>query len=292
MAGITIHKGTRQIGGCVTEIATKNSRVFIDFGENLPGNTAPSLPIDGLTVGSGENSALFFTHYHGDHIEEQIGRLMDVLPEVPVYMGNTTKAILINLAERCYPENLPSFERIRNFEPYESVAVGDISVMPFMIDHSAFDAYMFVIKADGKKILHTGGFRLQNIKGKLRLILRMQTKNTDYIICEGTTLPRNGEPSMSEHELRQKAAELMSNAKYVFVMCASTNIDRIGAFYHANPRGRLFVCDDYQKKQLETVRQYHADNDFYNFKDVYSYEPDLDDCNAPHCQDRNLKKIR
>jgi hypothetical protein len=32
---IVIHRGTQQIGGCVTEIAAEDSRVFIDFGENL-----------------------------------------------------------------------------------------------------------------------------------------------------------------------------------------------------------------------------------------------------------------
>ena len=35
---IKIHRGLEQIGGCITEINTKNSRVFIDMGQNLPGN--------------------------------------------------------------------------------------------------------------------------------------------------------------------------------------------------------------------------------------------------------------
>ncbi len=32
---ITIHRGTHQIGGCATEIRTKNTRIFIDFGTAL-----------------------------------------------------------------------------------------------------------------------------------------------------------------------------------------------------------------------------------------------------------------
>ena len=35
---IKIHRGLEQIGGCITEISTENSRVFIDMGQNLPGN--------------------------------------------------------------------------------------------------------------------------------------------------------------------------------------------------------------------------------------------------------------
>jgi len=87
----------------VTEITTENHCVFIDFGDNLPGDTALSLPIDGLTVGDGSNSTLFFTHYHGDHI----GRLSEVLPDVPVYMGKTAKAIVKNYAQRADKKKCP-----------------------------------------------------------------------------------------------------------------------------------------------------------------------------------------
>jgi len=36
---ITIHRGGRQIGGCITEIETnEDHRIFIDLGENLSSN--------------------------------------------------------------------------------------------------------------------------------------------------------------------------------------------------------------------------------------------------------------
>lgn len=67
---IIIHRGTHQIGGCVTEIDSNGAKVFIDFGSNLPGHASqePSYPIAGLTVSDGSKSALFLTHYHGDHV--------------------------------------------------------------------------------------------------------------------------------------------------------------------------------------------------------------------------------
>jgi len=33
---ITIHRGINQIGGSITEIATDNTKILIDFGQNLP----------------------------------------------------------------------------------------------------------------------------------------------------------------------------------------------------------------------------------------------------------------
>jgi ribonuclease J len=69
---IVIHRGTHQIGGCVTEINTTQARIFSDLGSKLPdqdGNTLPvTLQIDGVTQGHDNCDAVLFTHYHGDHI--------------------------------------------------------------------------------------------------------------------------------------------------------------------------------------------------------------------------------
>ena len=34
---ITIHRGTDQIGGCVTEYEYQGWKLFVDYGEQLPG---------------------------------------------------------------------------------------------------------------------------------------------------------------------------------------------------------------------------------------------------------------
>lgn len=46
---INIHRGANQIGGCITEIATAQSRIIIDLGSNLPGSKG----IDGRTNSRG-----------------------------------------------------------------------------------------------------------------------------------------------------------------------------------------------------------------------------------------------
>jgi ribonuclease J len=268
---ITIHRGTHQIGGCVTEIRTAAARVFIDFGADLnDDNPVPPPQLDGLTCGDGSQSALFFTHYHGDHI----GRLSDVLPDVPVYMGETAKSLHLNLSERIRRDTA-RIREIHTFKPLGKVMVGDITVTPLLTDHSAFDAYMFVIDAGGKRILHTGDFRTHGPKGKGVLpALRRYAAGTDVIISEGTTLARGGEPPMTEFELKQKARELLRENKFTFVLCASTNIDRIAEFCHASREaGRLFVCDNYQKSQLEIVQEAHkSKSSFYDFGQVYAVE--------------------
>ena len=80
---IIIHRGTHQIGGCVTEIKSNSgTRIAIDIGENLPSMVRkenPELKIEGLTQGEPEFKAVFVTHYHGDHI----GLYKNILQKIP-----------------------------------------------------------------------------------------------------------------------------------------------------------------------------------------------------------------
>jgi ribonuclease J len=47
----------------------------------------------------------------------------------------------------------------------------------------------------------------------------------------------------------------MAQYKYVFVLAASTNLDRICGLSKATPWGRYFLCDQYQWDLLELVQQ-------------------------------------
>ena len=158
----------------MTEIACGGDRVFVDFGEVLPGaEKQPLPPIEGLTCGDVSRSALFLTHYHGDHI----GKLGDVADGLPVYIGKTALAIVTCLEQRLLhipdPFEASIHQRLlercasaRVFEPLQRIRVGKMVVTPLMIDHSAFDAYMFIIEGDNRRILHTGDFRGHGFRGK------------------------------------------------------------------------------------------------------------------------------
>lgn len=94
---ITIHRGTNQIGGCVTEIESGGYRVFVDFGAVLPGSIGGELgPIEGLSCGDVSGSALFVSHYHGDHI----GMVGGVVDGLPVYVGKTALEVFRCLERR------------------------------------------------------------------------------------------------------------------------------------------------------------------------------------------------
>ena len=86
---VIIHRGTHQIGGCATEYRTKNARIFIDFGAELDSEDAKQFDIEGVTKGKTNCDAVFFTHYHGDHM----GLLDTINEDIPLYMGEASKTI-------------------------------------------------------------------------------------------------------------------------------------------------------------------------------------------------------
>ena len=63
---VRIIKGTNQIGGCITEISTKNTKIIIDFGTDL--DETRDFEISGLTKDKSIYDAVFITHSHLDHI--------------------------------------------------------------------------------------------------------------------------------------------------------------------------------------------------------------------------------
>lgn len=270
---IIVHRGTHQIGGCATEIRTNQNGIIIDAGSELEGNTLMSIP--GATEGKSNCDAVLFTHYHVDHI----GLIESINDDIPLLMSELTLDILKLQNNRQKLFNTKIIDRITPFVTARTLSFGDIKVTPFMVDHSAFDSHMFLIEADGKKLLHTGDFRTHGFRGKgLLPTLKKYIGDVDVLICEGTTVNRSTKKSKSEFEISTEARKLLAENKYVFIVCASTNIDRIAAFCSAVPRGRYCLCDLYQKTLLNTVNEKAGLlSSLYTFPKMLTYSPALDE---------------
>lgn len=265
MAEFIIHRGSHQIGGMCAEIRTEKSRIIIDFGANLPDtDEEQSVSDDELyeRVFGDEKKpdAILFTHYHGDHT----GLVERIPDDIPLYIGRTAKKICLNLHRRTDRVNQTdvssAIEGMKTYRPGTPFRIGDISIRPFQIGHSALDSYMFLICVDKKKILYTGDFRDHGIicsRVTFEEMIKKHVKKIDILITEGTMFARPRSEIMSEYELCDKAREIFKRHKYNFVLVSSTNLDSIMSFYHATPAGKAFICDKYQLSQILT-----ACNDF------------------------------
>ena len=256
---IVIHRGTHQIGGVATEIRTATTRILIDMGDELgvEDNFAPvSLSIPGVTDTNGSCDAVLFTHNHGDHV----GQLKNIRDEIPLYIGSYAKDVLLVTTPKTEGVLKSRIEQAKTFIPGNRFQIGNVFITSFSIDHSACDSYMFLIEADGKRILHTGDFRLHGFRGKaIPKILDKLIGKVDVLIVEGTTLSRADETPVTELELQKKAEEYIARYKYVFVLCASTNLERICALSKVVPQGKYFICDKYQYGLLDLMQKHWGD---------------------------------
>lgn len=273
---LCIHRGTHQIGGIAAEISTASTRILIDMGDELsldPNFVSAPLNIPGVTDGNGHCEAVLFTHYHGDHT----GQMLRIRPEIPLYAGALAKDIMRLSSAHSWKKDealCKRIETIRTFSAGVPFLIGDIQITPFSIDHSAADSYMFLIEADGKRLLYTGDFRLHGVRGKtMDKILDRRIGKVDAIITEGTTVSRTDGKTVTEWELQARVRNYLQQYKYVFVLCATTNLDRIFALARAVPRGKYCICDDYQKTLVETVsKHWNGISSFYEMPKLLSFK--------------------
>lgn len=281
---ITIQRPA-QIGGQITRIDTTTSSIIIDLGQDLPGKNDEDLLDDDkaiakLTQGC---SAILYTHYHGDHI----GLFHHVPENIPQYIGSVAKQVVCKKYQqlcqlpdkegtKVFKQALRSASKMNIFQAKQTLHFGDITVTPYFVSHSAYDAYMFLIEAEGKKILHTGDFRGHGYLSKgLETTLKHYVGQIDILIIEGTMLARPDEKVMTEADLYKEALKEMQTHKYVFVHCSSTDLERLASFKNANSKmlpQRPLVADAFQKDILDLFSHSAGNSSpYFDFGKVFTY---------------------
>lgn len=306
MLNIKVHRGTHKIGGSITEIYTDNTHIFVDFGSELnadPEDSTDAKMID--MIRHARCDAVLFTHYHGDHI----GLLGDIPQKdvegktIKLAMGKVAREVLINIHKTLanYPDDaeehrnyltiLEDKERIVELKDNVPKYFGDkrdIKVTPILVDHSAYDAYMFVIEAEGKTIVHTGDYRTHGRLGKEffdRLEKALAGKKVDALITEGTMMSRLGEKVLSEKGLQRRALDVLKRPEntWAFLICSSTNVESLASFANAAMYlGRAFYVNYYVFEQIKLYRETAGENDpafkfwkTYPFENMNKYNPKL-----------------
>lgn len=282
---IIIHRGANQIGGCITEISTAGCKILIDFGANLPGSQKEELKDEQILSIVGNADAVFYTHYHGDHV----GLYHRIPVSVQQYIGAGAKEVMQCLYNRLnlhggFEKQVETAENMQCYTANTPINVSnknEIVVTPYFVSHSAFDAYMFKIECEGKTILHTGDFRKHGYLGKgLFPTLKKYIGTVDFLITEGTMLGRIQENVVTEHSIQQTVTKILREHKYVFALCSSTDMDRLAGFQAAcKAAGRVFLADDYQKSVLDIFTRYAGEKSpLYDFSRAFTlnkyYKPE------------------
>lgn len=274
---LTIYRGTKEVGGTMIEIKSKSTRILLDAGyplflngevidEELVKRPYQELLELGVIPKVKELyswdkrsfDAVLISHAHSDHF----GLLKYIHPDIPIYLTETTDKLIEMSLSFPIPDYSNRDRRI--IKMYEPFSIGDFTIKPYLMDHSAFQAAAFEIKCEGKTILYTGDFRGHGRRrAYLERFLKEAEKEPDLLLIEGTTLGRAGETDCTEEELEAQfkqviASQQAMNQKRGIVLCQPTsqNIDRVVSFYKAAKAcEKIFVIDIYTANLLYELKK-------------------------------------
>ena len=136
--------------------------------------------------------------------------------------------------------------------------LGVFRVTPYLVDHSAFDAYSLLIEANGKRLFYSGDFRGHGRKGKLfeRMLAHPPT-DIDALLLEGSSLTRMDADAHfpSENALEAEMVDTIRKTPgLVMIHTSAQNIDRVVTLYRAcRQTGRTLLIDLYAAAILEAT---------------------------------------
>lgn len=242
---VLIHRGSNEIGGTCIELSTERSTILLDLGLPL---SKESKEFNATAL---RPDAVLISHPHQDHFG-----LIDALdPCVPVYIGQLGKR-LIDATRVLIGKELHT-NTFRHFKSWQPFVIGDFTVTPFLVDHSAVDAYGFLIEADGKRVFYSGDFRGHGRKSVLfDRIVSNPPRDIDLLFMEGTMMQRSNGDFPTEADVERKIFEIIKGQENIsFLISSSQNIDRIvSAFRACNRAGKTLVIDIYTAWVLELLK--------------------------------------
>lgn len=284
---LTIHRGTRQIGGSCVELESDGGdRILFDVGMPLtrpdgsdwprgtmtrPANELRSegvLPdIDGLYAGAEPRyRALFISHAHLDHH----GLARHVHPDVPVYASRGTIEML--KASRLFVPDAAIPVSLWELPVGTAVNTGTFTVSGIPVDHAAPDSRALLVEADGQRVLYSGDLRAHGRQRHLFDALPSAAGPVDALVLEGTTVGQSpgAHGLVDEESVERQLTKLCRQSDQLIVVVASgQNVDRaISVHRAARATGRALVIDPYQAYVLMVLRNVCPDAPQYDSPSV------------------------
>lgn len=274
---IIIHRGTKEVGGSCVELTTGRTTILLDFGLPLDFdftediNSALPEPLFSNIMNGGKYiDGLLLSHAHLDHYG-LIGRLPK---DIPIYMGNATSD-LIRFIDKFTPNKIGLFKP-EKFKDHELFRIGDFSITPYLVDHSAFDSYGFLITNGHKSLFYSGDFRGHGHQQAYFDNLLSNPPKVDVLLMEGTLIgDRMGEKVITESGIEKQMIDLCRQTKgAVLVTVPSQNIDRIISIYRAaRQTGRKFIIDLQSAELFDRLKKYSDDIPQPSCPDVLLWYP-------------------
>lgn len=252
---VRIHRGTAEIGGNCIEVESQGKSILLDLGMPLMGKMSPAEalpPVPGLLDGSNPNLlTIVISHPHADHY----GLVGYAHRSIPIHIGREAEQLL-QAAAPFSPWGL-DLSNASTYRHRVTFTIGPFAITPYLVDHSAFDAYCLLVEADGKRLFYSGDVRGHGWKSRsFDNLVANGPKNVTAMLLEGTTLGRrDAARAETEANLVDRLKDVMASTQGIVLAAFSgQNIDRFVTFYKAAKAAkRSFVADLYLAHLLKKL---------------------------------------
>ena len=194
---VCIHRGAREIGGSCVEGEHGRFRLILELGRPLQSalDDGTGLPLlrelawPQVSVSNGWLSGGVGLHGHVDHW----GLVPLIDKEIPIVRSDGT-ARTLHVASFFTPDERVDFRPRWLLNDREPIEVGPFRLTPYLMDHSAFDAYMVLVEAGGRRLLYSRDVRAHGRKGKLfERFVASPPADVDAMLLEGTHVRETGQ---------------------------------------------------------------------------------------------------
>ncbi|MGP8072737.1 MAG: MBL fold metallo-hydrolase [Thermoplasmata archaeon] len=255
--------GVREIGGNKILIEDGPDKVLFDFGPSFsprmeefyvdylqPRTTNPAKDLlefdliprlsglyskealgdSDLPYTSPEVNAIFVSHAHADHA----GYLHLVDPEIPVFVGEGTRALLDAIEHSTRMKYGDHAWKV--FSDGAPVRVGKIEVVPFPVDHSIPFAYGFLVRTSEGTLAYTGDFRHHGPRAAdtHRFFQAVAKEGVDALLIEGTRAGPDPRRNLTEDGVRRGVDKVLTDHHDLALACTyPRDIDRLTTLHAA-----------------------------------------------------------
>jgi ribonuclease J len=250
---VCIHQGTREIGGTCVEIESQGKRLVLDVGLPLDAPdpaTFPLHPVQGFESPDESLLGVVISHPHQDHYG-----LAHRLPEEALFLIGEAAERILAAAALFSPAGI-KLKNVEYLADRRPITLGPFTITPYLVDHSAYDAYAVLVEAEGRRLFYTGDFRAHGRKASLteKLIADPPSK-VDILLMEGTCVGREDKTLDTEDDLVPEFADIFWRTKGMpLVWCSGQNLDRVVTIWKAcKQANRQFIIDMYTAEMLRAT---------------------------------------
>lgn len=272
---LKIHRGAEEIGGNCIEVESKGYRIIFDIGLPIEVDLNEKdfknyLPIvEGLNGNSKTLKSIIISHPHLDHY----GLLKYVSPTIPIAIGKSAWNI-INTASYFQKDKWKLPPLTFTLENRKTFMIGHFKITPYLVDHSAYDAYSLLIEADGQSFFYSGDFRLHGRKSSLmEELINNPPKDIDLLLMEGTNISDSSrqKSTISENDLLEVfTREFKVTQGLSLIQTSTQNIDRIVTIFKACKMAKKsLVIDLYTALILEATGKSSIPQSFWEGVELY-----------------------